>query len=264
MPRCAELLGLIVPDLSRIEDFSEELAQRLASWRTAQGASSVNVRFSESGRVVRARFVSAGVAGGGSSLVFLEDLSKLQEQAQQLKLAALGRLTANIAHEIRNPLSAIAHAGDLLQEEQRGPHKQRMVQIIRDNARRLERMVHDVLELSRRDRVQPETIRVRPYLLTFIEEVARNDSIPNESFSVEAAEDVTLEFDRAHLNQVLWNLLHNAWRHCRRLAGSVRITGSRRSNRGELHVIDDGECVAREVQSQLVEPLFTTFASRTW
>src|SRR5437879_13029604 len=93
------------------------------------------------------------------------------------------RLTANIAHEIRNPLSAIAHAGDLLQEEQRGPHKQRMVQIIRDNARRLERMVHDVLELSRRDRVQPETIRVRPYLLTFIEEVARNDSIPNEGCS---------------------------------------------------------------------------------
>jgi two-component system sensor histidine kinase PilS (NtrC family) len=120
-----------------------------------------------------------------------------------------------------------------------------------------------VLELSRRDRVQPETIRVRPYLLTFIEEVARNDSIPNESFSVEAAEDVTLEFDRAHLNQVLWNLLHNAWRHCRRLAGSVRITVSRRANRVELHVIDDGEGVARELQAQLFEPFFTTFASGT-
>jgi len=185
--------------------------------------------------------------------VFLEDLSKLEEQAQQLKLAALGRLTANIAHEIRNPLSAITHAGDLLQEEQRGPHKERMVQIIRDNARRLERMVHDVLELSRRDRVQPETIRVRPYLFTFVEEVAQNDGIPRESFFIEAAEDVTLEFDRAHLNQVLWNLLHNAWRHCRRLAGSVRITVLRRANRVELHVIDDGEGVARELQAQLFE-----------
>ncbi len=256
-PRAADLLGRLVPDLSRIEDFSEELAQRLADWRSSQSASSVNVRFSESGRLVRARFVSVGVT------VFLEDLSKLQEQAQQLKLAALGRLTANIAHEIRNPLSAIAHAGDLLQEEQRGPQKERMVQIIRDNARRLERMVHDVLELSRRDRVQPETIRVRPYLLTFIEEFAQNDSIPSESFSVEAAEDVTLEFDRAHLNQVLWNLLNNAWRHCRELAGSVRITVSRRANRVELHVIDDGEGVARELQAQLFEPFFTTFASGT-
>jgi len=262
-PRAADLLGRLVPDLSRIEDFSEELAQRLAAWRASQGASSVNVQFSESGRLVRARFVSVGAASGSSSLVFLEDLSKLQEQAQQLKLAALGRLTANIAHEIRNPLSAITHAGDLLQEEQRGPHKERMVQIIRDNARRLERMVHDVLELSRRDRVQPETIRVRPYLLTFIEEVAQNDSIPSESFLIDAAEDVTLEFDRAHLNQVLWNLLHNAWRHCRRLAGSVRITVLRRANRVELHVIDDGEGVARELRAQLFEPFFTTFASGT-
>ncbi len=262
-PRTADLLGRLVPDLSRIEDFSEDLAHRLAAWRAGQGASSVSVRFSESGRLVRARFVSVGVAGGSSSLVFLEDLSKLQEQAQQLKLAALGRLTANIAHEIRNPLSAITHAGDLLQEEQRGPQKERMVQIIRDNARRLERMVHDVLELSRRDRVQPETIRVRPYLLTFIEEFARNDSIPGENFSVEAAEDMTLEFDRAHLNQVLWNLLHNAWRHCRGLAGSVRITVSGRANRVELHVIDDGEGVAKELQAQLFEPFFTTFASGT-
>ena len=262
-PRAADLLGRLVPDLGRIEDFSEELAQRLAAWRASQGASSVNVQFFESGRLVRARFVSAGAAGSSSSLVFLEDLSKLQEQAQQLKLAALGRLTANIAHEIRNPLSAITHAGDLLQEEQRGPHKERMVQIIRDNARRLERMVHDVLELSRRDRVQPETIRVRPYLLTFVEEVAQNDSIPSESFVIDAAENVTLEFDRAHLNQVLWNLLHNAWRHCRRLAGSVRVKALRRANRVELHVIDDGEGVARELQAQLFEPFFTTFASGT-
>ena len=104
---------------------------------------------------------------------------------------------------------------------------------------------------------------MRPYLLTFIEEFAQNDSIPSGSFSVVAAEDVNLEFDRAHLNQVLWNLLHNAWRHSRRLAGSVRITVSRRANRVELHVIDDGEGVARELQAQLFEPFFTTFASGT-
>jgi two-component system sensor histidine kinase PilS (NtrC family) len=263
-PRASDLLGRVVPELSQVEVFSEELAQRLAAWRAGRGAGSVNIQFADSGRLVRARFVSAGVAGGAFTLVFLEDLSKLQEQAQQLKLAALGRLTASIAHEIRNPLSAITHAGDLLHEEQRSPQKERMVQIIRDNARRLERMVHDVLELSRRDRVQPEPIRVRQYLLTFIEEFARNEGqIPGDSFSVEAGNDVTVEFDRTHLNQVLWNLLHNAWRHCRRLAGSVRIAASRRANRVELHVIDDGEGVPKALQAQLFEPFFTTFASGT-
>jgi two-component system sensor histidine kinase PilS (NtrC family) len=212
---------------------------------------------------VRARFIAAGVAGGNFSLVFLEDLSKFQEQAQQLKLAALGRLTANIAHEIRNPLSAITHASDLLQEEHRGPQKERMVQIIRDNARRLDCMVRDVLELSRRDRVQSESIRVRPYLLAFAGEFAQNETVPRQSFSVEADEDVVIEFDRAHLNQVLWNLLGNAWRHCRKLAGSVRMAVWRGVNRVELHVIDDGNGVAKDLQPQLFEPFFTTFAGGT-
>lgn len=262
-PRVADLLGRVVPELNRIEDYSSELAQRLAAWRAGHGPSSANMRFLDSGRLVRARFLAAGVAGGNFSLIFLEDLSKLQEQAQQLKLAALGRLTANIAHEIRNPLSAITHAGDLLQEEQRGPQKERMVQIIQDNARRLERMVHDVLELSRRDRVEPEKIQLSPYLTNFVEEFARNEKIPIESFHVAAAEDANLEFDRAHLNQVLWNLMGNAWRHSRKQAGCVRVTAARRTNRVELHVIDDGDGVSREFQPQLFEPFFTTFASGT-
>ncbi len=262
-PRVTELLGRPVPEPGQIEEYSEELAQRLAAWRSGGGASSVTMRFAESARSVRARFIAAGVAGGNFSLVFLEDLSKFQEQAQQLKLAALGRLTANIAHEIRNPLSAITHASDLLQEEHRGPQKERMVQIIRDNALRLDCMVRDVLELSRRDRVQSESIRVRPYLLAFAGEFAQNEAVPRQSFSVEADEDVVIEFDRAHLNQVLWNLLGNAWRHCRKLAGSVRMAVWRGVNRIELHVIDDGNGVAKDLQPQLFEPFFTTFASGT-
>jgi two-component system, NtrC family, sensor histidine kinase PilS len=262
-PRVAELLGRPSPELGQIEEYSEELARKLSAWRAGQGASSASMQVAESGRLVRARFVSAGLAGGSITLVFLEDLSKLQEQAQQLKLAALGRLTANIAHEIRNPLSAITHAGDLLQEESRGPQKARMVQIIQDNARRLDHMVHDILELSRRDRIQPEPIRARQYLQTFIDEYSRNEGVPRHSFSIDAAESITMDFDRVHLNQVLWNLLRNAWRHCRKQEGSIRLTASQRTNRVELHVIDDGDGVTRELQPQLFEPFFTTFASGT-
>ena len=127
---------------------------------------------------MRARFVEAGADGGSISLVFLEDLSRLQEQAQQLKLAALGRLTANIAHEIRNPLSAISHASELLLEEQRGASQERLLHIIQDNSKRLDRMVRDVLELTRRDRVHPETIRLAAFLPSFIDEFAQNERIP--------------------------------------------------------------------------------------
>jgi len=124
-------------------------------------------------------------------------------------------------------------------------------------------MVHDVLELARRDRVQPETIRVLPYLVTFVDEFTQNEGLPGKAISLDAAENLTVEFDRVHLNQVLWNLLHNAWRHSRKQAGSVRLAAGRRGNRVELHVIDDGEGVAKELQAQLFEPFFTTFASGT-
>jgi two-component system sensor histidine kinase PilS (NtrC family) len=261
--RVSVLLGREPPELGQIEEYSEELARRLSAWRVAGGPATVSLRFPVSGRLVRARFVAAGTAGGGVDLVFLEDLSKLQEQAQQLKLAALGRLTANIAHEIRNPLSAMRHAGDLLIEELRAPQRDRLVQIIRDNTERLDRMVRDVLQLTRRDRVQAESIQLRPYLLAFVDEFAQKDDVPRECLVVEADAQAAIEFDRVHLNQVLWNLLGNACRHSRRRAGSVRLQASQRGNRVELHVIDDGDGVSKELQTQLFEPFFTTFASGT-
>jgi len=257
------LLGREPPELGQIDEYSDELARRLAAWRGGGGPASVSLRLPVSGRLVRARFVPAGTAGGSVDLVFLEDLSKLQEQAQQLKLAALGRLTANIAHEIRNPLSAMRHAGDLLVEESRSSQRDRLVQIIRDNTERLDRMVRDVLQLSRRDRVQPEAIRLRPYLLAFVDEFAVKENVPRECLVVEAELEVAVDFDRVHLNQVLWNLLGNACRHSKRRGGSVRLQASQRANRVELHVIDDGYGVPRELQAQLFEPFFTTFASGT-
>lgn len=257
------LLGRPAPEFDQIERYSVELAGQLEAWRTGNGPSNVTLRLSESGRLVRARFVAAGVSGGSFTLVLLEDLSKFQEHAQQLKLAALGRLTASIAHEIRNPLSAITHAGDLLQEENRGSGRDRLLSIIRENAKRLDRMVHDVLELSRRDRVQPEKIRLGSFLSGFVDDFAQNEGITRSAFVIEVPEDAMVEFDRVHFNQVLWNLTHNAWRHCRHRTGSVVLRVLDRPGRVELHVIDDGEGVAKQLQGQLFEPFFTTFSGGT-
>jgi two-component system sensor histidine kinase PilS (NtrC family) len=262
-PQVSQLLGWQAPELDQIESYSPEIARALARWRNAGGGATETVMLPVSGKVVRARFVEAGTEGDSISLVFLEDLSRLQEQAQQLKLAALGRLTANIAHEIRNPLSAISHASELLMEEQRGPSQERLLRIIQDNSKRLDRMVRDVLELTRRDRLHTEAIRLAHFLPSFVDEFAQNERIAASSFALQVHEAAEIQFDRVHLQQVLWNLLRNAWRHSRQSEASVRVVVRRRANRVELDVIDDGEGVPAHLRHQLFEPFFTTYSSGT-
>jgi two-component system sensor histidine kinase PilS (NtrC family) len=261
--RIDQLLGRPAPELDQIDSYSPELAQALAEWRRGAGRASANLMLGEAGTLVRARFVEAGVAGDSFTVIYLEDLSKLEHQARQLKLAALGRLTANIAHEIRNPLAAITHAAELMQEENRQPARERLTRIIRDNSGRLDRMVKDVLELNRRDRVQPEPLPVGSFVAAFVEEFAQNEQFDRGAFALERDGDGVVEFDRVHLHQVLWNLARNAWRHSRKRAGSVRLRLQRQGNRLELHVVDDGPGVARDLQGQLFEPFFTTYSAGT-
>ena len=255
------LLGRTVPELEQIEGYSPELATALAAWRGGAGASSQALSLYDSGRTVRARFIAAGLEHAKLTVIYLEDMSKIEEQARQVKLAALGRLTANIAHEIRNPLASVSHAAELLVEENRNPARERLTRIIRDNAARLDRMVKDVLELNRRDRVQAESIRLGGFIPTFVEGFAQSEGLPLEGIALELDPGAVVDCDRVHLNQILWNLVRNAWRHSSKRPGSVRIMAHRAGGRTELHVVDDGPGVPRELQSQLFEPFFTTYSA---
>ena len=214
------------------------------------------------GHELRVRLVEAG-AGEEFTVLFVEDVSRSREQARQLKLAALGRLTANIAHEIRNPLSAISHSVDLL-EEDRGEHdRERLTQIIRDNTRRLDRLVSDIMQLNRRDRIAAERIDLKSWLPGFLEDFAANESVPGHRFALAAAREAAVEFDREHLRQVLWNLLRNAVRYARTEPRSVRIELRSLARQVELNVVDNGPGVAPEDQAQLFEPFFTTDSKGT-
>jgi len=270
----AEKLIGMAPGMSAtlmLADHAPVLATRLKLWHENASTAFDLLRIPASNALVRTRFVP--VRGKGSNragaVIFLEDMGRIQAQAQQMKLAALGRLTANIAHEIRNPLSAISHAAELLEEEQNlSPTHPRLLQIIGDNTRRLNKMVQDVLQLNRRDRSTPETFPAADFLRAFIADFCHAERIDIETFVLDSVEQQGVNFDRGHLNQVLWNLCHNAWRHCRKQRGSIRLRISRSAEEvaeGSLNldVIDDGPGVAPAVRGQLFEPFFTTAASGT-
>ena len=257
------LIGSDSLDALAVDRLAPDLARQLAEWRERGVVAGDPIRFGLSGRRVHARFQSAGVAGSSLVLIFLEDLSRLEEEAQRVKLVALGRLTASIAHEIRNPLSAITHASDLMAEENRAQGRERLSRIIRDNASRLDRMVRDVLELNRRDRVLPEPIPLADFVTSFIQEFAQYEKLPPTGFAVSIEPDLVADFDRVHLNQILWNLVRNAWRHSTQRVGAVGVRAEIAAGRLELHVCDDGPGVPAELQGQLFEPFFTTFSKGT-
>jgi two-component system sensor histidine kinase PilS (NtrC family) len=253
------LLGVGFAHGAPLSGVDPELAARLEAWKRLAPEHSQPFRATASERGLRPRFMSVGRAHTDYSVILLEDIGEIEQRAAQLKLAALGRLTANIAHEIRNPLSAITHATQLLREQD-APNGPRLMQIIEDNTLRLERLVQDVLSLSRRDRASPEGIACESFLRLFVDEFCTYEKVPADCIALLGSGECTLQFDRAHLHQILWNLLRNAWRHCRRQRGSIRMHVAPAHTTGmvQIDVLDDGPGVPAELQSQLFEPFFTT------
>jgi len=254
--RAERLLGAEVADLV------PRFAERWRGWRAGAVPPGAVAYYDLRGGDIGLRLHDTGTEEG-YSVLFIEDSTRSREQAQQFKLAALGRLTANIAHEIRNPLAAISHAAELLREEKRADQRERLGHIISDNTQRLERLVSDVLQLNRRDRTSPAPIALQAWLTEFVREFGTIESLPPQRFAVEAASDARIEFDAEHLRQVMWNLLRNAARYAREEPAAVRITLRRYADRVELSVIDNGPGVPAASQGQLFEPFFTTDSKGT-
>jgi two-component system sensor histidine kinase PilS (NtrC family) len=266
--RATEMLGTL-PRQRRefnLKEYSPALAQRLEEWRRNRVAGVDPMSTVALNNKVSARFVLVGRSRNVGAVIFLEDLSRMQAQARQMKLAALGRLTANIAHEIRNPLSAISHATELLQEEPAlNDTVARLLAIIHDNANRLDRMVNDVLKLNRGDRAHREVFKFGKYLQTFVEQFCQIEKVAQATIKLELNADPEVSFDHSHLNQVMWNLCRNALQHCRRQHASIRITVSLAGsgNIVKLDVVDDGPGVPTALRNNLFEPFFTTVSSGT-
>jgi len=253
-------------EFPKLADYVPALATRLATWYGNKNMEFDLLRLPANNVLVRTRFVPIKGNNQTGVVIFLEDMSRIQAQVQQLKLAALGRLTANIAHEIRNPLSAISHAAELLEEEQSASTtRHRLLHIIRDNTQRLNKIVQDVLQLNRRDIAKPENIDVENFLRSFIADFCLTEKIDIDIFELDITKKNSIVFDRGHLNQILWNLCRNAWRYCRRKKGSIQLRSTNWPNENNimLDIIDDGPGVSPVQLKQLFEPFYTTASSGT-
>lgn len=247
-----------------LTEFSLLLSNCWQGWVTHAAEEAPPLRIG--GKLLRVRFVPVGTHRTDGALIYLEDLGRAQAQAQQIKLAALGRLTANIAHEIRNPLSAINHATELLLEENAlAETSRKLLGIVHTNSGRIDRIVREVLELNRRDQRQPEVFDLSGVLRTLVDEIMQAEKIPAECVTIDIVGDPAVRFDRGQFAQIIWNLLRNAWQHCRRQARSISL--SARPGYSPYHVLfeiaDDGPGVPVAARPQLFEPFFTTRAGGT-
>jgi two-component system sensor histidine kinase PilS (NtrC family) len=247
-----------------MEALSAELAQRLRDWRegVADGSTAVAIGSADGSTTIRPQF--APLAGGraGGVVIFLEDTSLIAERVQQAKLAALGRLSASIAHEIRNPVGAMSHAGQLLAESPGiASADQRLTDIIRVNARRVSHIVESVLALSRRGKADVQLVELRPWLASFVHEFLQTLELPEGSVTIAPGEDLEVQMDPTHLHQVLWNLCDNAVKYASEAAGaiSVEIRHGRieATGRAFLEVADRGPGVPKEKVDEIFEPFFT-------
>ncbi len=271
----------------RLADFSslQPLAEAFSRWRAAERSSGVwsntvmqpsapakgEPGKGEADRLaphleLRARFARPPSEASDEFVIFLEDVRAVEERAQQLKLAAMGRLTASIAHEIRNPLAAISHAGQMLAEDTREPLQQRLAGIVRENTQRLNRLVDDVLRVARREAPLGDAIELEPFVRTWLEEFVRDRSLTPGRVVVTAEPKLVVKFELSHLRQVLFNLVDNGLRYATDRVGAVEIVVERALDDGgrvRLWVFDDGPGLAAEVRAALFEPFMTTHARGT-
>lgn len=256
--RAEDLLGTRFFPQCYVRQCAPQLAELWSRWRWREPLPPHPSQVGRDGRRWLPRFIELEPTRREGAVVVLEDMTELEAQAQRMKLASLGMLTANLAHEIRNPLSAIRHAAGILHEEHADGLGARLTHIIDANAERLNGLVEDVLALNRRDRMRRESIPLGAFVSAFIADFTQREQVPEGVIRLQVAGEPRLCMDVQHLEQILWNLLRNAWRYCTRQPGSIRVHLSALGEQAQVDVFNDGPAIPADIQARLFEPFYTT------
>lgn len=253
-----------------LKQFAPELDKHLQVWLHNVCPKVISCDIKHQGTMeLRTRFTQLGTQTKGTTLINLEDTSEQRERVQEVKLASLGQLTANIAHEIRNPLGAISHSAQLLSESKNlDKMDTRMVQIIQSNSKRMNLTIESVLNLSRKKNPKRETIRLKAWLREFLDDFITQSPLRTEQIRVFISPaNCTIEFDPAHLHQIMWNLCRNAIKHAvddpKQLQLDIQGGVPNHSRDIMLNISDNGKGISKEDYQRLFEPFYTTSDSGT-
>ncbi|MFK5947905.1 MAG: ATP-binding protein, partial [Methylococcales bacterium] len=206
--------------------------------------------------------------GMGDTLIFLEDATRLNQRFQQIKLASLGRLTASIAHEIRNPLSAINHAAQLLDEGDLNPGDKKLSGIITTQVQRLDKVIENVLQLSRQQQGTIETLELNRWLQDFRDDFLQTNKLSKDQLRLDILlNEVTILFDSSHLTQVMCNLCTNAIVHNDKALEKIKIIircgHDNEFDQPFIAIIDNGPEIPDKIVQQIFDPFFTTSSKGT-
>lgn len=243
----------------------KQLLEKFNQWQAAPQYKTLPFLSQETGREINANFSALSKSEGRDTLIFLEDNKRLSQRAQQMKLASLGRLTASIAHEIRNPLSAISHAAQLLEEsEALDAADKKLSDIIQNHSKRMNRVIENVLDLSRRQAPRPEKINLNNWLAQLIADLKYHNHYATELLITVIDHNQVHEviFDPSQLTQVINNIAQNGLRYSMQNTGTPSLTFNlhhdNETGLSLLDIIDDGQGISDDQQQHLFEPFYTT------
>jgi two-component system sensor histidine kinase PilS (NtrC family) len=265
-------IGLLAPERPvtveqgrQLADYSPELAYQFQHWKDSGIHRAKPFTVMEGTPAVIANFRELQPSANHEALVLVEDYTPVTQYAQSLKLNSLGRLTASIAHEIRNPLGAISHAAQLLQESpDLSPSDSRMAQIIQRHCERVNQIVESVMQISRREPPKPQYLLLAPWLTEFVSEYLNALNRTAEVTIHCDYKELLVEFDPENLQRVIANLLDNALRHSKLATGHetarIEVELDPALHQCQIDIIDAGSGVPSSDVAKLFEPFFTTMA----
>lgn len=258
------LIGNPPPNQRELGSAAPELSRRLYHWRHSGKTDQTAVALATDMPEVIPRFTRLTPNDDTNVLIFLDDTSLLSRRAEELTLSSLGRLSASIAHEIRNPLAAIRYSAQLLAESPKlTAEDKRLVEIVNNHCTRANDVVENILQLSRRERSRPESIDLNAWVLAFVEDYKQSNDLGGDHLrAVTQNRRIEAMVDPQHLQQVAWNLVQNALRYGRHPNEPARVTVVARlaADKGPplIEIVDRGPGIPPKVAARIFEPFYTT------